>query len=233
MTEINDIRNRFFDKGKNITTIARETGYDRKTVRKYIFRDDWNKELADESRPSKLDPFKPLIDSWLENDKHQRRKQRHTARRVFNRLSDEVDGFDASYRTVSTYVGEARRRLYQERRGFLPLQHIPGEAQVDFGEADFIENGHRVQVSYLTLSLPYSNGGRSVSSAPAVVSQPRLRAGRRLPRHRNPCCPAPGEVAVRFLRKGFAGLCKKCLFVAERRSGLGALFAERLRRPGF
>ena len=159
MAKTNDIRKRFFDEGKNITTIARETGHDRKTVRKYIHREDWNEENSDSARPSKLDPYKPLIDSWLENDKYQRRKQRHTARRVYKRLQDEADGFDASYRTVCTYVGEARRRLYQERRGFLPLQHIPGEAQVDFGEADFIENGHRVQGAYLTLSLPHSNGG--------------------------------------------------------------------------
>ncbi len=159
MAETNDIRCKFFDEGKNVTTIARETGYDRKTVRKYIHRDDWNEALVDDSRPSKLDPYKPLIDRWLENDKHQRRKQRHTARRVFKRLQDEAEDFDSSYRTVCTYVGEARRRLYQERRGFLPLQHIPGEAQVDFGEADFIENGRRVQGSYLTLSLPHSNGG--------------------------------------------------------------------------
>lgn len=159
MAETNDIRIKFFDEGKNITTIARETGYDRKTIRKYILKEDWNQELADSSRPSKLDPHKPLIDQWLENDKSQRRKQRHTARRIFNRLRDEVEGFDCSYRTVCTYVGESKRRIYQERRGFLPLKHIPGEAQVDFGEADFIENGQRVHGSYLTLSLPHSNGG--------------------------------------------------------------------------
>jgi len=159
MAETNDIRSKFFDEGKNITTIARETGYDRKTIRKYIHREDWNEEVVDDSRPSKLDPFKPLIDQWLENDKYQRRKQRHTARRIFKRLQDEADGFDASYRTVCTYVTEAKRRIYQERRGFLPLEHIPGEAQVDFGEADFIENGHRVHGAYLVLSLPHSNGG--------------------------------------------------------------------------
>ena len=82
MAETNDIRSKFFDEGKNITTIARETGCDRKTVRKYVQREDWNVESTDDLRPSKLDPFKPLIDQWLENDKYQRRKQRHTARRV-------------------------------------------------------------------------------------------------------------------------------------------------------
>ena len=95
----------------------------------------------------------------MENDKYQKRKQRHTARRVFTRLQVEADGFDSSYRTVCAYVGEAKRRIFQEERGFMPLQHIPGEAQVDFGEADFVENGRRVTGAFLVLSLPHSNGG--------------------------------------------------------------------------
>lgn len=159
MAETYDIRKKFYDEGKNVTCVARETGFDRKTVRKYIDKDNWNQETAVSDKPSKLDPFKPLIDQWLENDKQQRRKQRHTARRVFDRLQKETDGFDLSYRTVCIYVSQARRRLYQSRRGFLPLEHIPGEAQVDFGEADFIENGKRFSGAFLTLSLPHSNGG--------------------------------------------------------------------------
>ena len=159
MAETHDIRTKYYDEGKNITLVARETGFDRKTVRKYINRKDWNQKAPVSDKPSILDPFKPLIDQWLENDKQQRRKQRHTARRIYQRLLTEQDDFDVSYRTLCIYVAEARKRLYQKRRGFLPLQHIPGEAQVDFGEADFIENGHRFEGAYLTLSLPHSNAG--------------------------------------------------------------------------
>lgn len=159
MANTNDIRSKFFDEGKNLSRIARETGHDRKTIRKYITKEDWNEKPKRDIRSSKLDEYKPLIEAWLEMDKHQRRKQRHTARRVYQRLRDEIEGFDCSYRTVCNYVGEVRRRIYQARRGFLPLQHIPGEAQVDFGEADFIENGRRVSGAYLTLSLPNSNAG--------------------------------------------------------------------------
>ena len=79
MTETHDIRTKYYDEGKNITLVARETGFDRKTVRKYINRKDWNQKAPVSDKPSILDPFKPLIDQWLENDKQQRRKQRHTA----------------------------------------------------------------------------------------------------------------------------------------------------------
>jgi predicted DsbA family dithiol-disulfide isomerase len=45
MTQVKDIRKMYFEEGKNISQIARETGYDRKTVKKYLDKDDWNKEL--------------------------------------------------------------------------------------------------------------------------------------------------------------------------------------------
>jgi len=159
MTQTHDIRKKYYDEGKSITHVARETGFDRKTVRKYVEKKDWNEDASITDKPSILDPYKPLIDQWLENDKNQRRKQRHTAYRIFQRLKLEADGFDASYRTVCNYVKKARHRLYQTSRGYLPLQHIPGEAQVDFGEADFIENGRRFSGAYLVLSLPHSNAG--------------------------------------------------------------------------
>lgn len=41
----------------------------------------------------------------------------------------------------------------------MPLEHIPGEAQVDFGEADFYEGNQLCNGYYLNLSFPHSNGG--------------------------------------------------------------------------
>ena len=43
--------------------------------------------------------------------------------------------------------------------GFLPLEHKPGEAQVDFGTAEFYENGKKRTGKYLEVSFPYSNKG--------------------------------------------------------------------------
>jgi hypothetical protein len=76
--EIKAIRDAYFRKGKSISAIAREQEVDRKTVRKFILQDDWN-ERAPEAlvHSSILDPYKPLIDAWLEGDKQQRRKRRH------------------------------------------------------------------------------------------------------------------------------------------------------------
>lgn len=163
MTQINDIRNAFFAKGLNISEIAREFKRDRKTVRKYIIQDDWNITVTNREPKkaySKLDPYKADIDQWLEDDKKARRKQRHTARRVYNRLCEKYkEQFDCSYRTVAAYVSMKKKQLYQNNSCRLPLEHIPGEAQVDFGKADFYENGRKYEGSYLNVSFPYSNVG--------------------------------------------------------------------------
>ena len=77
----------------------------------------------------KLDGFTGLIDGWLEGDRGVHRKQRHTAKRVFDRLRDEHD-FTGGYTIVKDYVRERRLRL---REMFVPLTHPPGHAQMDFG----------------------------------------------------------------------------------------------------
>lgn len=40
-------------------------------------------------KQSKLDGFTDIIDGWLEDDRGVHRKQRHTAKKVFERLRDE------------------------------------------------------------------------------------------------------------------------------------------------
>ena len=94
MDKIHEIRRIFYEDGEdNIAEIARMTGVNRKTVEKYIDKVDFSEKppepLAMKVRPSKLDPFKPLIDSWLIADKKAPRKQRHTAKRVYRRLKEE------------------------------------------------------------------------------------------------------------------------------------------------
>lgn len=163
MTEVHDLRKLYFEKGKSITEISKETGRDRKTVRSYLEKEDWNEEPSrylEEVEFPKLDPFKADIDAWLTEDKKAKRKQRHTARRVYDRLVDKYrEGFTCSYRTVAGYVAKRKRGIFGQRVGHLPLEHIPGEAQVDFGDAQYYENGHLYSGKYLNLSFPYSNQG--------------------------------------------------------------------------
>lgn len=162
MTEVHELRKLYYDEGKSITEISKETGRDRKTIRININKDDWNEnqiESLSGLEYPKLDPFKENIDAWLTEDKKAKRKQRHTAKRVYWRLKNEKEGFNCSYRTVAGYVSKRKKEIFGQKAGYLPLEHIPGEAQGDFGDAQYYENGQLCSGKYLNLSFPHSNQG--------------------------------------------------------------------------
>lgn len=156
----------FFEKGLNYAEIAKETGNDVKTIKKYIEQDDFGakgpvkENILSKKKESRLDAFKSTIDRWLEEDIKNRRKQRHTAKRIYTRLIElHGETFGCSYRLVAHYVKDKKEQLYGKKDSYLPLIHIPGEAQVDFGEADFYENDHKFSGYYINISFPYSNAG--------------------------------------------------------------------------
>jgi transposase len=101
----------------------------------------------------KLDPFLPVIHRILEGDKKAPRKQRHTARRIFERLRDE-HGYTGGLTVVEEAIAAWRTRSAEV---FVPLAHPPGEAQVDFGSAEIILAGRATTVALFVMTLPYSD----------------------------------------------------------------------------
>ena len=85
----------------------------------------------------KLDPFIPVIDRILGDDKSRPKKQHHTAKRIFERLRDE-HRFTGGITIVKDYAAGWRQRTQEM---FVPLLHPPGHAQADFGEAIGIIGG--------------------------------------------------------------------------------------------
>jgi transposase len=165
MDQIHHIRQLFYEQGMNVTEVAKTVGCNWRTAQKYIDMEDFSPPAPsppeEVKQESKLDPYKQLIDSWLVSDKKAPRKQRHTAKRIHERLLNEVEGYDCSYRLVAEYVAAKKKELnLDKQKNYIPLIHVPGEAQSDFGPADFIENGHYYKErKYLVLSFPFSNGG--------------------------------------------------------------------------
>ena len=156
MPQINNIKEMAKD-GNSVAGIAREMSLDEKTVRKYLKQEDFSPRLPEDTvRPSKLDPHKALIDTWLAEDQDRWHKQRHTAKRVHDRLKAESAEYDCSYNTVQRYVKD-KLRAQRALRASQELVWHPGEAQCDFGEADFVEKGEMLRKKYLTLSFPQSN----------------------------------------------------------------------------
>lgn len=62
-------------------------------------------------RPTHLNPYKPVIDAILKADLTAPRKQRHTVKRIYDRLLDEHNALDISYQMVRTYVAERRGEI--------------------------------------------------------------------------------------------------------------------------
>ena len=93
------------------------------------------------------------IQEVLEQDKQEPKKQRHTAKRIFDRLKVER-GYTGGYTMVKDAVQKWKAVT---KEVFVPLSHPPGEAQVDFGFAYVDVAGERQQVALFVMSLPYSD----------------------------------------------------------------------------
>jgi len=126
-------------------------------------------------RPSKLDPYKSMIDEILRADLDAPRKQRHTAKRVYDRLIDEQGMADVSYQVVRSYIAVRRPQIRVEAgRGpvnvFVPQSHRPGvEAEVDFGEVAVWLRGEQVTCFLFAFRMSFS--GRSVHRIYATGGQ--------------------------------------------------------------
>ena len=146
---------------------SRQFGIDRKTVAKILLHSEppGYRRREPPKRP-KLAPFTAIIDRILAEDRTVHRKQRHTAKRIFERLRDE-HGFTGKQTIVKDYVRERRLCL---REMFVPLAHAPGHAQADFGEADAIIAGVLHRAHFFVMTLPHSDAC-FVAAYPAATTE--------------------------------------------------------------
>ena len=141
--------------GMSSREAARVFGVHRDTVRKMLEHSvpPGYRRQSPPRRP-KLDPYRGVIDRILEEDRSLPKKQRHTAKRIYDRLRAE-HGFGGKYTIVKDYVRERRRRT---REMYVPLSHPAGDAQCDFGQAKAVIGGVEQTVHYFVLDLPHSDG---------------------------------------------------------------------------
>jgi hypothetical protein len=136
MAQIEYIKHLYECEGKSLRKIAKEVGMNFRTVRKYAHMNNFSPPIQPNVEPENyptLGPCIPAINEWMEQDMREPRKQRHTAKWVYDRLREE-QGFRGSYASVKRYVAKKRWLLQQAREGYLPLAQPPGHAQVDFGK---------------------------------------------------------------------------------------------------
>ena len=147
MPQVQSIR-RLRRNGESVASIARKTHVSEPTVRKYLAKEDLSAvPSVRKPRASVIDPYLPVIEQWLAED------------RANWRLRDE-HGAEVSLSTVTRAVARLRREFAAERdEAFMDLVWHPGEAQADFGEVDVLLRGVVQRMHHFVLDFPYSNVG--------------------------------------------------------------------------
>lgn len=148
------IRRAYYVEGKSGRAIAKEYGLSRKTVKKMLFQasSPGYCRKKDIGFP-RIGPYKDFIAQILAEDKQAPRKQRHTGRRIYERLKEE-QGYEGSYSAVQRYICKYKP---QSKEVFIPLSHPFGTAQADFGEAYVKMSGERLKIHYCVISLVNSD----------------------------------------------------------------------------
>lgn len=143
--------------GKGIRQIQRETGHDRKTIRKALREEHHGYAKRDPQPVPIVGPYQKIIEGWLADDKEVSKKQRHTARRIYHRLVSEHD-YKGSEVTIRRQVRDLKRSLgMSDCKAFLPLDPDCGqEAEVDWGTAEAIISGERMRVKFFCMRSKYS-----------------------------------------------------------------------------
>jgi len=148
-----EIRKRVLRDGVSKRQILRETGMHWTTLEKILRHSSppGYQRIQAPGKP-KIGPYLEQIRQILEEDRYTRKKQRHTAKRIWQRLQDE--GFTGGYTIVKDAVREIRRT---SREVYMPLKHPPGEAQVDYGYALVKMGGILRKIAFFVMALPHSD----------------------------------------------------------------------------
>jgi transposase len=147
------LRRKIRNEEVSLRQLERDTGIHRQTLRK--IRDNSHPPGYQRTRPiqkSKIGPYVNRIKAIIETDKEVHKKQRHTAKRIWEILQSE--GFTGGYTIVKDAVRQIKKT---SKEVFMPLSQRPGEAQVDFGHAVVKFNGILKKVVFFVMSMVHSD----------------------------------------------------------------------------
>ena len=184
--------------GSSIRELADRHHVHRRTVRQALASavPPPRKAYPERPRPA-IGPYAAIIDGWLAADRDVPRKQRHTARRVWQRLAAE-HGATVAEVTVSRYVARRREELGLDKvQVMVPQAHAPGaEAEVDFGEFHAVIAGVLIKLWMFVMQAVRCSGRGATSRSPP---RPRKRSWKATcwPLSTSARCPAGSATPTR------------------------------------
>ena len=162
MSEINCIKTLRNEKGLSISKIAETMNVNWRTAKKYGDDDQLPKEKKYIKKGMMYEEkWGEIVIDWLEEDLKLKKKLRRTNKKIVEDLKKM--GFKGSYRTVCNFIQEWRATEDDEvSKGHERLQHPEGEAQLDFGVMEAVQDGEIVDVHLLVMTFPASNTGFAI-----------------------------------------------------------------------
>lgn len=140
-----------FSEGESIRSISTRLGIARQTVRKYCegnTHPDVRKSYTRKSDVITEDVKTFILDCFLHDEKENLPKQKHSAKRIYDRLVSEAD-FKGSYSAVREAVRSLKAEHMVPKQADIPLEYDPGDAiQIDWGEATVYLDGQKNKVNF-------------------------------------------------------------------------------------
>jgi hypothetical protein len=158
MPDINCIKHLRNEKGLSIDKIAKMLNINWRTAKKYADESDLSPSII---KPRKgmmyQEKWGMMVSDWLFEDEKEKAKLRRNNLQLFKEL--QTHNFIGSYRTCCSFIEEwkVQNDSTVQDQGFERLDHPPGEAQVDFGVMEAVDEGKTRDIRLLIMSFPFSN----------------------------------------------------------------------------
>jgi transposase len=160
------IRRERRDQGLSIRALAERHRVHRRTVRQALECAVPTPRKTPQRQAPALGGHEATVRQWLVADQAAPPKQRHTARRVWQRLQNE-HGAQVAESTVRALVAQVRAELAADAsKVTVPQEHAPGEeAEVDFGEFQAFIDATLLRLWLFVMRLSHSGRGFAVAFA--------------------------------------------------------------------
>jgi transposase len=152
------IRRMYFRDKVPLRDISRRTGLSRNTLRHWLRQGEMREpSYPPRTVPSILDPYKEQLISWLRTDSHRPKRDRRTAKVLFQLL--QAQGYPGGYARVAIFAKQWREAggATPNRPAFIPLRFAPGEAfQFDWSCEYAVISGMRRRLEVAHIKLAHS-----------------------------------------------------------------------------